>query len=32
VDYQYLPVKIRKTLKNGKVYELLARDLLTKAP
>lgn len=32
VDYQYLPVKIRKTLKNGKVYELLARELLTKAP
>lgn len=32
VDYQYLPVKIRKTLKNGKVYELLARALLTKAP
>lgn len=32
VDYQYLPVKIRKTLKNGKVYELLARAFLTKAP
>lgn len=32
VDYQYLPVKIRKTEKNGKVYELLATKILTKAP
>jgi hypothetical protein len=31
-DYQYLPVKIRKTEKNGKVYELLATKILTKAP
>lgn len=30
-DYQHLPVKIRKTEKNGKVYELLATKILTKA-
>lgn len=32
VDYQYLPVKIRKIEKNGKVYELVARLINTTRP
>jgi hypothetical protein len=32
LDYQYVPVKIRKTEKDGKVYELLATSLKTEKP
>src|SRR5450830_209032 len=32
LDYQYVPVKIRETEKQGKVYELLASSLKTKSP
>lgn len=32
LDYQYLPVKIRKTEKNGKVYELVANRINTARP
>jgi len=32
VDYQYLPVKIRKIEKNGKVYELAAKLITTARP
>lgn len=32
LDYQYVPVKIRKTEKNGKVYELLVTSLKTTKP
>lgn len=32
VDYQYVPVKIRKTDKDNKVYELLATSLKTEKP
>ena len=32
LDYQYLPVKIRKTEKNGKVYELAANRISTARP
>lgn len=32
LDYQYVPVKIRKTEKEGKVYELLATSLKTEKP
>ncbi|MES2502257.1 MAG: DUF3108 domain-containing protein [Pseudomonadota bacterium] len=32
VDYQYLPVKIRKIEKNGKVYELVANHINTARP
>jgi hypothetical protein len=32
LDYQYVPVKIRETEKQGKVYELLASSLKTKLP
>lgn len=32
LDYQYVPVKIRETDKQGKVYELLASSLKTKLP
>lgn len=31
-DYQYVPVKIRKTEKNGKVYELVASRIITARP
>ncbi len=31
-DYQYVPVKIRKTEKNGKVYELVANRINTTRP
>lgn len=32
LDYQYVPVKIRKTEKDGKVYELLVTSLRTQKP
>jgi len=32
LDYQYVPVKIRKTEKEGKVYELLVTSLKTENP
>lgn len=32
VDYQHVPVKIRKTEKKGKVYELLVTSLKTEKP
>lgn len=32
IDYQYIPVKIRKTEKNGKVYELVATRVNTNRP
>ena len=32
LDYQYVPVKIRKTEKENKVYELLATSLKTEKP
>jgi Protein of unknown function (DUF3108) len=32
LDHQYLPVKIRKTEKNGKVYELTATNINTTRP
>ena len=32
LDYQYVPVKIRETEKQGKVYELLATSLKTELP
>jgi hypothetical protein len=32
VDYQHVPVKIRKTEKKGKVYELLVTSLKTEQP
>jgi len=32
LDYQYVPVKIRKTEKEGKVYELLVTSLKTEKP
>ena len=32
LDYQYVPVKIRKTEKDGKVYELLVTSLKTEPP
>lgn len=32
VDYQYVPVKIRKTDKDNKIYELLATSLKTAKP
>jgi hypothetical protein len=32
LDYQYVPVKIRETEKQGKVYELLASSIKTKLP
>lgn len=32
LDYQYVPVKIRKTEKEGKVYEMLATSLKTEKP
>ncbi len=32
LDYQYVPVKIRKTEKNGKVYELVANRINTSRP
>lgn len=32
LDYQYAPVKIRKTEKEGKIYELLVTSLKTEAP
>ena len=32
LDYQYVPVKIRKTEKDNKVYELLATSLKTEKP
>jgi hypothetical protein len=32
IDYQYLPVKIRKIEKNGKVYELVANHINTARP
>lgn len=32
LDYQYVPVKIRKTEKNGKVYELVATRVNTARP
>ena len=32
LDYQYVPVKIRKTEKNGKVYELVANRISTSRP
>ncbi len=32
LDYQYVPVKIRKTEKDGKVYELLITSLRTEKP
>ncbi len=32
LDYQFLPVKIRKTEKNGKVYELVANRINTTRP
>ncbi|MES2014155.1 MAG: DUF3108 domain-containing protein [Pseudomonadota bacterium] len=32
LDYRYVPVKIRKTEKEGKVYELLATSLTTEQP
>jgi len=32
LDYQYVPVKIRKSEKNGKVYELLVTSLKTTKP
>ncbi|MES2182521.1 MAG: DUF3108 domain-containing protein [Pseudomonadota bacterium] len=32
LDYQYVPVKIRKTEKDGKVYELLVTGLKTEKP
>lgn len=31
-DYQYVPVKIRKTEKNGKIYELVATRINTARP
>jgi hypothetical protein len=32
LDYQYVPVKIRKTENEGKIYELLVTSLKTEAP
>ena len=32
LDYQYVPVKIRKTEKNGKIYELVATRINTARP
>lgn len=32
LDYQYVPVKIRKTEKNGKIYELVATQINTARP
>lgn len=32
LDYRYVPVKIRETDKDGKVYELLVTDLKTEQP
>ena len=32
LDYQYVPVKIRKTEKNGKIYELVAKRINTARP
>ncbi len=32
IDYQYLPVKIRKIEKNGRVYELVANRISTARP
>jgi len=32
LDYQHVPVKIRKTEKEGKVYELLISSLKTEKP
>ncbi len=32
LDYQYVPVKIRKTEKDGRVYELLVTSLKTERP
>ena len=32
LDYQYVPVKIRKTEKNGKLYELIATAINTTRP
>jgi hypothetical protein len=32
LDYQHVPVKIRKTEKEGKVYELLITSLKTEKP
>jgi uncharacterized protein DUF3108 len=32
LDYQYVPVKIRKTERNGKIYELVARQINTARP
>jgi hypothetical protein len=32
LDYQYVPVKIRKTEKEGRVYELLVTNLKTEPP
>ena len=32
LDYQYMPVKIRKTEKNGKIYELVATRINTARP
>ncbi len=32
IDYQYIPVKIRKTEKNGKIYELVAIRINTSRP
>jgi len=32
IDYQYLPVKIRKTEKSGKLYELVAKRINTTRP
>lgn len=32
IDYQYVPVKIRKTEKNGKLYELAAKHINTARP
>jgi hypothetical protein len=32
IDYQYIPVKIRKTEKDGKVYEFVANRVVTTRP
>jgi hypothetical protein len=32
IDYQYVPVKIRKIEKNGKVYEMVATRINTNRP
>jgi hypothetical protein len=32
LDYQYVPVKIRKTEQENKVYELLATSIKTESP